>query len=176
MGRVTFITGGAKSAKSIFALKLALQYKKPRVFIATALAFDDEMKKRIDKHKKERMGEFDTIEEPIKLSNAIGSVSDSVSICVVDCVTVWINNILYYKKAEEVDLFIELLKNPPCDIIVVSNEVGMGIVPDNELSRRYRDLLGVTNRKIAKIADNVILMISGIPVYIKKGDILYGTT
>ncbi len=169
MKNVTFITGGIKSGKSSYAVKLAMQYKKPRIFIATAEAFDDEMKKRIDMHKQERGRNFETIEEHIHLSKALKSSIGSI--CIIDCITVWISNLLYYEKIKEIELFLETLQNHPCDIIIVSNEVGMGIMPNNKLSRKYADLLGTTNQKIAKTANSVIFMISGIPLYIKKGGI-----
>ena len=169
MKNITLITGGVKSGKSSYAVKLAMQYDKPRIFIATAEAFDDEMQKRINRHKQERGINFKTIEEHIHLSKALKSSTGSI--CIIDCITVWINNLLYYEKIEEIELFLDTLKEPPCDVVIVSNEVGMGIIPDNKLSRKYADLLGATNQKIAKTADNVIFMVSGIPLYIKKGGI-----
>jgi adenosylcobinamide kinase/adenosylcobinamide-phosphate guanylyltransferase len=174
VSRITFITGGVKSAKSSFALEFALKYKKPRIFIATAVAFDDEMKKRIENHRLERGFEFETIEEPVELSNAIKKADGNI--CIIDCITVWINNLLYYNRLDEIEKFTETLKNPPSDVVIVSNEVGMGIMPDNKLSRQYADILGKTNQKIANLADNVVFMISGIPLYIKKGGFLNGAT
>ncbi len=166
MKDVTFITGGIKSGKSSYAVKLAMQYEKPRIFIATAVAFDDEMRKRIENHRIERGLEFETIEEPIKLAEVLTHAEGNV--CVIDCITVWINNLIYYNKLDEIEKFIEALKNPSCNTIIVSNEVGMGIIPDNKLSRQYADMLGKTNQKIVNLADNVIFMLSGIPLYIKK--------
>ncbi len=169
MAKITLITGGARSGKSSTALKLSLQYPKERTFIATAVAFDDDMQNRIRKHREERADMFKTIEEPIKLSNAIQSAADSTNICIVDCLTMWCNNIMHYNKPDETDKLLSTIKNPKFDMILVTNEVGMGIVPNNKLSRDYRDLLGTLNQKIAELADNVILMVSGIPVYIKGG-------
>ncbi len=168
MKEVALITGGAKSGKSSYAVKLAMQYEKPRIFIATAVAFDDEMRKRIENHRIERGLEFETIEEPIKLAEVLTHAEGNV--CVIDCITVWINNLIYYNKLDEIEKFIEALKNPSCNTIIVSNEVGMGIVPDNKLSRQYVDTLGRINQRIASIAENVVLMASGIPLHIKKGD------
>lgn len=167
MKNVALITGGIKSGKSSYAIESAMQYDKPRVFIATAVAFDSEMRARIEKHKKERGFKFETTEEPIYLAKTIKEAKGSV--CVIDCITVWLNNLLYYNKIDEIEKFLKVLKNPPCSTIIVSNEVGMGIMPDNKLSRQYIDTLGTTNQRIAAIAKNVILMVSGIALYIKKG-------
>ncbi len=166
MSTICLVTGGVKSGKSSYALNLALRYEAPRLFIATATAFDEEMRIRIENHKKERKGQFDTIEEPIEISKVLKRTTN-YSVSVLDCVTLWINNLLYHNKIQEIDKFIETLKDIDCDLIIVSNEVGMGIMPDNKLARQYADLLGKTNQRIAELADKVILMVSGIAVNIK---------
>ncbi len=167
MGKITFITGGIKSGKSSYAVERAKQYNK-RAFIATAVAFDDEMKKRIEKHKKERGNLFKTIEEPVYLSEVLHEIKN-IDVCVVDCITVWINNLIYYNKLQEMDMMLDVINKVDFDLILVSNEVGMGIVPDKEIARKYVDLLGTINRKIVAIAYDAFFMISGVPIKIKGG-------
>lgn len=173
MEKIVLITGGARSGKSSFALEEALKHSGRRVFIATALALDDEMKDRIRKHQTERGKGFATIEEPFDLTSRLGSLDEDVEVVVVDCMTVWLGN-LFHKWGDneegvkrEVERFCEVL--PPTDIqlILVTNEVGFGIVPENKLARHYRDMLGFLNRKIAERADEVYCCICGIPLCIK---------
>lgn len=175
MGRITLVTGGARSGKSSYAEHLALSYDcgaEKRVYIATAESFDDEMKQRIAKHQERRVGLFCTVEEPVKLGEAILKASKEAKVVMVDCLTVWTSNLLYYKKTNEVDELMKALETVSndythCDVILVTNETGMGIVPDNALSRQFRDLAGFTNQKVAKIADNVVFMVCGLPMAVK---------
>lgn len=168
---ITLITGGARSGKSRHALELASEYDR-KAFIATAQAFDDEMKDRITKHQAERGDSFANVEEPIDLAGAISSLPQDTEAAVVDCLTVWIGNLMH-KYGEDTDTFSEvdsllkILAEPPCDIILVANEVGMGIVPENGMARKYRDITGRLNQDIASLADTVIITVSGIPVTIK---------
>jgi adenosylcobinamide kinase / adenosylcobinamide-phosphate guanylyltransferase len=171
MKQITLITGGGRSGKSEYALKLAKKYGK-KAFIATAQAFDIEMKERISRHKRNRDSSFHLIEEPIELIVALKSLPKETELAIIDCITVWIGNCLYKQESDKKEIFnfqnfIESLKDPPCDLIIVTNEVGMGIIPDNELSRKYRDVIGTINCKIADVAQQVILMVSGIPVTLK---------
>ncbi len=168
---VTLVTGGSRSGKSSYALELAEQYQN-KVFIATAQAMDDEMKARISKHKEERGGSYHTIEEPLEVAAAIASVDDGNSVILLDCLTVWLGNLLFHLQTEKereqrLSGFLNRLPSPPCDIIIVTNEVGMGIVPENELSRKFRDAAGHLNQQVAKLADKVVFMVSGIPMTIK---------
>ena len=171
MSKTTFITGGSRSGKSSYALELAAKYSK-RGFIATAIAFDDEMKLRILKHRKERDNNFITVEEPHNIAKAITELEHKVDVIIIDCITVWVSNLLY-KYGEDKTEFDETIflfgkiKNTNCDIIIVSNEVGMGIIPENKLARHFRDVAGFINQQIAKLSEEVILMISGISVKIK---------
>ena len=171
MKKIKFITGGSRSGKSSYALDSALKYNK-RGFIATAVPFDDEMKLRIEKHKSERTKKFITVEEPYNISKAITEMENQVDVIILDCISVWLGN-LFYKHGEteneftELDNFYNKLKTIKCDIIIVTNEVGMGIIPENKLARHYRDLLGFVNQEIAKLANEVIFMVSGIPTKIK---------
>ncbi len=165
MKKITLITGGIRSGKSSYAIKLAMQYKK-RVFIATATAFDEDMKKRIENHKRNRAGLFKTIEEPVYIADVINNTKNT-DVCVIDCLTVWVNNLIYHNKLKETESFKKAIENAPFNIIIVSNEVGSGIVPDNTLARKYIDILGELNKNTALLSTEVFLMISGIAVKIK---------
>jgi adenosylcobinamide kinase/adenosylcobinamide-phosphate guanylyltransferase len=173
---ITFITGGCKSGKSRQALELADNIKGDRkVFVATCIPFDDEMKERIRLHQKERSKSWHTLEEPVLLSEAISQWSKKSDIILIDCLTLWINNIILQDSDTDIDKvannILDLassLKNSCCPVILVSNEVGSGIVPENELARFFRDAAGLANQKIASIANRVIWMVAGIPVVIKE--------
>ena len=171
MNKIIFITGGSRSGKSSYALEIATKYDK-HGFIATAIAFDDEMKERIENHKKERDKNFITVEEPYNIAKAIAELEYKVDVIVIDCITVWINNLLYKhgnEKSEfdETKKFLKQIKNTNCDIIIVSNEVGMGIIPENKLARHFRDVAGFLNQQIANLSKEVVLMVSGISLKIK---------
>jgi adenosylcobinamide kinase/adenosylcobinamide-phosphate guanylyltransferase len=169
--RITLVTGGCRSGKSRYALEQASAFTHP-VFVATAVAFDDEMKARIDRHQRERGAAFQTVEAPYDLSAALRSLPPGTDVALVDCLTVWMGNLLCRPEATsdtpaEVDELLTVLRDPPCDIILVTNEVGMGIVPENALARRFRDETGFLNQSIAALADTVVLAVSGIPTVIK---------
>ena len=166
------MTGGSKSGKSSYALLKAAEYKK-RAFIATAVAFDDEMKDRIQKHRLERSSEYTTYEEPIEIISCLKKTGKNHDVIILDCVTVWLGNLLHHfegdveKIGHHVDGLINISTEIAAELIIVTNEVGMGIVPDNPLSRKFRDLAGMLNQKLAAAATEVSLQVSGIPVKIK---------
>lgn len=169
--KITLITGGGRSGKSSYALEISKSYEN-KVFIATAEAFDDEMADRISRHQQERGNTFKTIEAPVRLAEALTRVSACTQVAVIDCITVWLGNLMHHLKIDEknctpVDRFLEVLASPPCDVVIVTNEVGMGVIPENAMSRAYRDLSGSVNQKIAAVADAVFLVVSGIPFKIK---------
>lgn len=174
MNQITLITGGARSGKSRYAVETAMKSQK-RVFVATAIAFDEGMRQRIAAHKTERAEKFNTIEEPCDLSNAIDKIPPNTDIVLIDCVTVWVGNLMHrhennystFENFKEIDAFIEKLKTRPYNIIIVTNEVGDGIVPENKMARDFRDIAGRLNQNIAAIADNVVLTVCGIPTAIK---------
>lgn len=171
MKTILLLTGGARSGKSRFALE-AVPAGARKAFIATATACDGEMVERIAKHRAERATDFLTIEEPIDLAKALRSLPRDTDVAIIDCLTVWMGNLMHrYGEEEkpllEIESFIEVLNNPPCNLILVTNEVGMGIVPDNEMARRFRDWAGRLNARVAQIADTVVLLVSGIPLTIK---------
>ena len=169
--KITLITGGGRSGKSSYALEITESYDR-KVFIATAEAFDDEMADRISRHQKERNNAFTTIEEPLHIDDALLKVPTDTQVVVIDCITVWLGNLMHYMGVDEinceaVDRFLKVIASPPCDVVIVTNEVGMGLIPKNAISRVYRDLAGSVNQKIAAIADAVFLVVSGIPMKIK---------
>jgi adenosylcobinamide kinase/adenosylcobinamide-phosphate guanylyltransferase len=159
------ITGGERSGKSSYALKMGMKLGKKRAFIATAEAIDDEMKKRIKTHKLERGDLFDTFEEPIYLDEILQKTV-SYDVRIVECLTTWLGNLIYKNmnvgKMEE--KFISSLSG---NEIIVTNEVGMGIVPVNAMTRRYVEKLGRLNTRVANLCNEVYFMVSGIAVKIK---------
>ena len=165
------VTGGARSGKSRHALDLAAPYA-VKAFLATAEPVDAEMRERIARHRADRGDSFLTVEAPIDLAGALRALSANTEVAVVDCLTVWLGNLMHAGSAHdnafpETEALLEVLANPPCDIITVSNEVGMGIVPDNPMARRFRDLAGRLNQDVARLANRLDLVVSGIPMTVK---------
>ena len=167
------VIGGAKSGKSRFALNVCNSMNRKRIFLATAQALDAEMKERIRRHQEDRGGDWVTVEEPIEIVDKIRGLDSEDAVILLDCLTLWINN-LFMKYGEFrqpvnklCDEFVEHLTKMKGVIIVVSNEVGMGIVPDNELARVYRDVAGSLNQRIAGIARKVVATMAGIPLVLK---------
>lgn len=180
MEKLVLITGGARSGKSSFALELAESVGHKKLFLATCPSVDPEMSERVARHKQERTGRgWDTFECEIDLGCAFTERESQFEVILIDCLTLWINNILYNfeKKGQEVDDFIikslcsdwlDKARKFPGTIICVSNEVGLGIVPENRLARKYRDLVGTCNQYLGKCADEVVFVSCGIPLYLKK--------
>ena len=170
---IVLVTGGARSGKSNFALKLAEKLEGKRLFLATAEALDEEMGQRIQRHRKQRGNRWDTLEEPIYLGRALRPMLGLYKTIVVDCLTLWMSNLLgkYHdhdeKIVEIIDDFFSCLSEFEGTVIVISNEVGMGIVPDNKLARIYRDQLGLLNQRMAERAEKVYVLFSGIPLEVK---------
>lgn len=162
---LTLILGGARSGKSTHALSLA----KGRVlFVATAEALDEEMASRIAAHKAERPVTWDTLEEPRDVARGLGERANGYDSIVIDCLTLWVANVMAAgTPAEWVAPLLAAYQAGTADWVVISNEVGLGLVPDNPLGRRYRDALGVVNQLVARAADRVVLLVAGIPVQIK---------
>ena len=175
MGTLTLITGGVRSGKSRCALELAGQRAQTKCFLATAEALDEEMKARIVQHRKERGSDFFTLEEPIKLASAIQQVQTQHDLILVDCLTLWVSNLLGRfpdtpKQIEaEIKSFLEIVSLRKTDFVFVSNEVGLGLVPDNSMGRQFIDTLGNLNQELGRLSDEVIFMVSGIPNSIKGG-------
>jgi len=174
MATITLVTGGARSGKSGVAQEMAESLPGRRVFVATAPALDREMQERIQRHQDERRNNgWHTIEAERDLAGVL-TADGQHEVMLIDCLTLWINNLMFaageLDEAEVTAKCAELLaacRIRPGQVIFVTNEVGLGIVPDNPLARRYRDLVGRCNQVIAKAADEVILVTCGIPQVIK---------
>jgi adenosylcobinamide kinase/adenosylcobinamide-phosphate guanylyltransferase len=170
--RVIFITGGARSGKSRFALDYADRHFSKKLYLATCEALDEEMCRRVENHKKMRGPEWQTVEEPVEIVDKIRQHGNVAEVILIDCLTIWLSNLLIkwdndLRTMEETDRLIHIIKKSQTSFILVSNEVGMGIVPADPLSRRFRDLSGMMNQRMAEIMDTVIFMVSGIPIFLK---------
>jgi len=175
---ITLVTGGSRSGKSSYALALASGRGGTRLFVATCPPMDDEMKARIARHREERKGGgWDTLESPL-LSGADLEIASGYGVVLVDCLALWVNNIMYEAEkggtgldeagmAEMAGKLVSILAAFPGRVVLVTNEVGMGIIPDNAASRLFRDLLGRCNQVVAAGADTVIFMSCGIPLVLK---------
>jgi len=168
-----------RSGKSSFAQELALKLNQPVLFVATAEAGDEEMRRRIEKHKQGRPAAWKTLEVTTDIGSHISQKMGAARVVIVDCITLLINNIfgqysgqtdaplIRKRVAEETDKLIECIQQSNATFIIVTNEIGLGLVPIGEMSRLYRDLLGKTNQRLAQTADEVYLMVAGLPVQIK---------
>lgn len=166
MGSLTLLLGGARSGKSTLAVELGRRHEGPVVYVATAEALDDDMAGRIARHRVERPADWRTIEEPLDLAGALTAASAPDALVIVDCLTLWVSNaVLASWRDEDVEEMsasvAEAAAAGPANVVAVSNEVGLGLVPDNELGRRYRDLLGRVNQQWAAAADRTLLMVAG---------------
>ena len=173
MKEVIFVIGGCRSGKSRQALETAEGMPGDhKTFIATCIPRDEEMQQRVAQHQEERSLIWRTVEAPIHLSQTIVEQSRPADVVLVDCLTLWISNLMLEIDDDRRILaglqdLTRALTSADCPVVLVSNEVGTGIVPENRLSRRFRDLVGSTNQAVAGQADRVIWMVAGIPVEIK---------
>jgi adenosylcobinamide kinase / adenosylcobinamide-phosphate guanylyltransferase len=163
----TLVVGGARSGKSRFAESLIVQEPPPWTYIATAEALDAEMAARIAAHRARRTGDWQTIEAPHDLIGALGKIGGRTVL--VDCLTLWLSNRMLAGAdiAAETRQLQDALTHHGASFVLVANEVGFGIVPDNELARRFRDLQGSLNQRLAAQADCVVLMVAGLPLFLK---------
>jgi adenosylcobinamide kinase / adenosylcobinamide-phosphate guanylyltransferase len=170
--QIILITGGARSGKSKYAEDRAGGMGQRRLYLATAEVKDEEMIQRIAAHKKRRGKQWITIEEPVELTEALLAHRGKADCALVDCLTLWISNLLFRRDesyaAEKVEELIERLAELDFHVVFVTNEVGSGIVPDNPLARQFRDLCGRMNQRVAQFADEVVFMVAGLPLIIKK--------
>jgi len=200
--RLILILGGARSGKSAFADRLAASSRRSVAYIATATAGDDEMRERIARHRASRPQGWQTLEEPLDLARAVLQAAELADVLLLDCVTLWLGNMLLQKPGQhdkigeteeefnttgglfddramkEIEALLVAVNSlgPNKTLIIVTNEVGLGIVPANPLSRLYRDTLGYVNQHLAQAADRVYLMVAGMAVDIKRlhvEDLLY---
>lgn len=171
--RSILVLGGARSGKSGFAQRLAEDIAaaaggKPGI-VATAQAFDDEMTHRINQHKADRGDAWLCAEEPLELSAEISRFAPQCSALLVDCLTLWLSNIMHAEQdlTAQTAALIDALARSPCPVILVSNEVGLGIVPENPLGRAFRDAQGRLNQDVAQACDQVTFLAAGLPLHLK---------
>lgn len=169
---LTLVTGGARSGKSAWTLHAASALPGRRVFIATAEARDEEMRLRILKHRGERGSGWGTEESPLEIVDSLSRLRQTHDVLILDCLTLWVSNLIEGNR--DVPAAFQQLRaelEQPCSsrVFLVTNEVGWGIVPENALARRFRDLAGHLNQEMAALAQRVVLVVSGIPVVIKDG-------
>lgn len=172
MREIVLVTGGCRSGKSRFALRWAEARASKRLFLATALAIDEEMAERIRRHREARGQGWVTVEEPLDLTQALQAHGEQVEVILIDCITIWASNLLLEGLSDEEILIrtrelIEALDHVTCPAALVTNEVGWGIVPDHPLGRRFRDIAGSMNQVLAEAADRVVLMVAGMPLHVK---------
>jgi len=183
--RIVLVLGGAKSGKSRFAVDIALRKSGRVLFVATAEPGDPEMRARIEAHRRERPADWCLLEAPLRVGQSLAGHLDGVRTVIVDCLSMLVANIILSGQAvtfsglepdagleavrREIEEIVRILSNYRVCCVVVSNEVGMGIVPDNALARRYRDALGLANQLLAREAEEVFLMVAGVPLQIKTG-------
>ncbi|WP_423069289.1 bifunctional adenosylcobinamide kinase/adenosylcobinamide-phosphate guanylyltransferase [Devosia sp. CN2-171] len=169
MGHV-LVLGGARSGKTGFAERLTMRAGTRPAYLATAQALDDEMRERVRAHREQRGPEFATIEEPLRLSRAITEAARKHDAILVDCLTLWITNLIMAEEnvAAAVDeLLATLTETQGSRVILVSNEVGLGIVPDNAMARMFRDLVGSAHQRVAEICDDAYFVVAGLPMVLK---------
>jgi len=178
MARITLITGGVRSGKSRFAEELTMGYGSSLCYLATAQALDDEMDERIERHRSRRGSNWETIEEPLMIPQTLARIDGLHNAILLDCITLWVTNLLL--SHDENDFGVEeqvlshihrlaaTLRSMSTPVVLVSNEVGMGIVPEHQLARLFRDLSGQANQILAAVADTVYLTVSGIPLKLKQ--------
>lgn len=177
--KTTLIIGGARSGKSRLAQEMALESGGDVLFVATAEARDGEMKRRIEKHRRARPSGWKTIEAVTRIGQQIADNIGSARTVIIDCVTLLVNNVFeqHDERVEatliekevtaEIEGLLECIKRVDADFIIVTNEVGLGIIPADRVSRLYRDVLGMANQKLAEQADEVVLLVAGIPMKVK---------
>lgn len=166
--RLTLVLGGAASGKSRYAESLINRSNLSKIYIATAQAFDDEMKEKIQAHQNDRGADWHTIEAPLDVSGALEFGTPKHAI-LIDCATLWLTNLILKDAWSDAEsgAFLAALSRCKCPVIVVSNEVGQGVVPDNALSRKFRNAQGRLNQELASQADTVVAVLAGMPLALK---------
>jgi adenosylcobinamide kinase/adenosylcobinamide-phosphate guanylyltransferase len=177
MGKLTLILGGARSGKSHYGEQLAQMLGHEVLFVATAQAFDDEMKARIKRHREQRPRHWRTVEAPTNIAQAL--MPHRADVVLVDCLTLLVSNVILQLEdsldeeaagslvAAELDALLKMIQSSASHWLIISNEVGLGIVPDNRLARIYRDVLGRANQRLAAAAQRVVFMVAGLPMMVK---------
>lgn len=169
-GRTTLVLGGARSGKSAFAEQLVAETRATRVYLATATAGDDEMRDRIAHHRARRGDGWRTVEEPLTLVDALTREDRIGTAILVDCLTLWLSNLMHADKDVEAETrqLAALLRDAQGNIVLVSNEVGLGLVPETALGRTFRDAQGRLNQAIAAAVTNVAFITAGLPIWLKQ--------
>ena len=166
--RLTLVLGGARSGKSRYAEDLITRLAPPWVYVATAQAFDDEMQERIAEHRTRRATGWRTVEAPLALAEALRAAGDAPVL--VDCLTLWLSNLLLADAdLDTAEAALDAALGRAAPTVLVSNEVGLGIVPDNALARRFRDHAGRLHQRLAARADRVVFTVAGLPLFVKGG-------
>jgi adenosylcobinamide kinase/adenosylcobinamide-phosphate guanylyltransferase len=163
---VTLVLGGARSGKSAYAEGLVAESGLVPVYLATATSGDDEMSERVRAHRERRGDAWTTIEEPLDLAQALSHHSASDKAILVDCLTLWLSNLMTLSRDidAETERLVSVLPSLPSPVVFVTNEVGLGIVPANDLARAFRDHAGKLHQSVARAADRVVLMVAGLPM------------
>ncbi|MCG6902456.1 MAG: bifunctional adenosylcobinamide kinase/adenosylcobinamide-phosphate guanylyltransferase [Rhodobacter sp.] len=166
--RRTFVLGGARSGKSTFAERLASYYGKSKAYIATAQAFDNEMRLRVEQHQARRGDDWRMIEAPLDVAGALSQVTAG-EVVLLDCATLWLSNQMLAGAdlASECETLLAALAGCRAAVLMVSNEVGQGIVPENPMARQFRDEQGQLNQRLAEMADLAVLVVAGLPLVLK---------
>lgn len=185
MSKIVLVTGGARSGKSSFAESLCIKQNNRTAYIATSVAFDDEMKSRVKKHQQSRPKEWKTYEIYKDIYSIIEELGENHDTVIMDCVTLMVNNLMFTSgididvatsgELDELESYIknqikkllEAVKNTNLYFVIVTNEIGMGVVPENKLARIYGDFVGRANQQISKMSDEVYFVVSGIPMKVK---------
>lgn len=179
MGRIVLVTGGSRSGKSGYAQRLAESLAERKLFVATCPVLDEELRGRVERHRAERAGRgWDTAEEQTALAGVLRAHAD-YPVILIDCLTLWVNNRMFHAEQAGISLTEDDIRDAALDllaacratvgtVILVTNEIGMGIIPDNAQARRFRDLAGRCNQTVAAGADEAVLLVSGLPLILKK--------
>jgi len=171
--RLALVLGGARSGKSRYGLRLAAAFPPPRLFVATGEPGDAEMAARIEEHRRERGPGWDTADAPLALAEALTASQGRYGVILVDCLTLWLSNLMLTGSPTAADLqaagegLALVLQESATPTVLISNEVGLGIVPENPLAREFRDHLGWLHQRLAQAADLVVLMVAGLPLVVK---------
>lgn len=172
MGKITFVLGGTRSGKSSYAVDAAKSSSEKVAYLATCVPYDDEMHERVKLHRKERPEYWTTFEEPVNLEPLLKDIDSKFEVIIIDCLTLFVSNLLQDDFDEDkiktkLNQVMTALKDVSYNSFIVSNEVGLGIVPESELGRKFRDVAGRANQLVANYADEVFFVVSGLPVKIK---------
>ena len=171
---IVFVLGGARSGKSSWALEYTEKHYDSYMFLATAEVMDEEMADRVRLHKEVRGPKWQLREEPLEIAQVLETDVAGVEAVLIDCMTIWLSNVLLKQGEKKVPVYrnrlIEALAQTKASVIIVSNEVGTGIVPEHPLGRQYRDMAGFLNQQLAAAADKVVMTVAGLPIFLKTVD------